>query len=72
MISTDLHNLAGSMKAHLDADMMSRGFIEVFAQKLHALADQVAELEAAAVPAHLKKPQRKPAAQLELVIGGRK
>lgn len=72
MISSDLRNLIGSMKAHVDADMMSKGFFEVFALKLHALADEVAQLEAAQVPPHLRRPQRKSAAQLELVIGGRK
>lgn len=75
MISTDLRGLIASMKAHVDADMMGKGFFAVFEQRLRALADDIEVLEGAAIPVRLRRAALASGArvaQLELIEGGRK
>lgn len=54
MISTDLRNLASSMKAHADCDQLAPGFVKVLLARLCEIADQAAALEGMTVPPHLR------------------
>lgn len=71
MISNDLRGLISSMRAHVDADQMSKGFFAVFEKRLHEVATEIAELEAAAVPARLRGIKDKNPVQLNLIAGGK-
>lgn len=72
MISNDLRNLIGSMRAHVDADQMSKGFFAVFETRLREVADDIEQLEQANVLPHLRgTPSPSGCTQLSLVSGGR-
>lgn len=72
MISSDLRNLIGSMRAHVDADQMSKGFMAVFETRLREIADDVEQLEKSSVPPHLRQKSRpRSCVQLSLIEGGR-
>lgn len=71
MISTDLRGLIASMKAHVDADMLTKGFFAVFEERLRDIANRVQELEQTNVPAHSRGRRRAAGVQLELIEGGR-
>lgn len=71
MISTDLRGLIASMKAHVDADMMGKGFFAVFEQRLRGIADDIQTLEGTTVPQRLRR-HLSETPQLELIEGGRR